>query len=257
MYRLRTAARRRRHTGARHRMARSNPIAPQVSGHPAVPGDSQPTLSFYVNRISLGDVVRGMRQLAASVALVLLVGGCSQSTPGDTAAPAPPPAFSGRQSAAIPSQVPTVGKRPPTDNLPQAAEPQSGSAGDGPHPRTHRGRRQGARRRRRRRRHPHRGHRQARPQRARADERRHRSDRESGATARSRTALATVQRRRAGPGTRSRAPARWSGSSCRVGGRCRRPSPASSHDAAQADNGTVFVSNEHGGTVTSCAAFRS
>jgi DNA-binding beta-propeller fold protein YncE len=65
-----------------------------------------------------------MRQLAASVALVLLVGGCSQSPPSDTAAPAPPPAFSGDNPRAIPSQVPTVGKRPPTDNLPQAAEPQ-------------------------------------------------------------------------------------------------------------------------------------
>ena len=65
-----------------------------------------------------------MRQLAASVALVLLVGGCSQPPPGDTAAPAPPPAFNGDNPRAIPSQVPTVGKRPPTDNLPPPAEPQ-------------------------------------------------------------------------------------------------------------------------------------
>ncbi len=65
-----------------------------------------------------------MRQLAASVALILLVGGCSQPPPSDTAAPAPLPAFGGDNPRAIPSQVPTVGKRPPTDNLPPPAEPQ-------------------------------------------------------------------------------------------------------------------------------------
>ena len=36
-----------------------------------------------------------------------------------------------------------------------------------------------------------------------------------------------------------------------MGGRSRRSSPGSApHDAAEAANGTVFVANEHGGTVT-------
>lgn len=60
-----------------------------------------------------------MRRLAALVALIFIVGACGQQPPADTATPtalAPP---------ALPSEVPTVGNRPPADDLPPPAEPQS------------------------------------------------------------------------------------------------------------------------------------
>jgi DNA-binding beta-propeller fold protein YncE len=65
-----------------------------------------------------------MRLLAASAALVLIVGGCSQQPSIDPVAPAAQPAITGDYPRAIPSNVPTVGQRPPADNLPPAAEPQ-------------------------------------------------------------------------------------------------------------------------------------
>jgi DNA-binding beta-propeller fold protein YncE len=66
-----------------------------------------------------------MRRLAAMVALVMIVGGCAQQPPADTAAPAALPVVTDDNPRAIPSQVPTEGKRPPADNLPPPAEPQS------------------------------------------------------------------------------------------------------------------------------------
>jgi len=64
-----------------------------------------------------------MRLLAASMALMLIVGGCSQQPP-DTDASSPPAAAS-LPPAVMPSLVPTEGNRPPVDDLPPAAEPQS------------------------------------------------------------------------------------------------------------------------------------
>jgi DNA-binding beta-propeller fold protein YncE len=62
-----------------------------------------------------------MRRLAAVAALLLLVGGCSQQPPADNT----PPASSAPVAApAIPSEVPTEGQRPPADDLPPPAEPQ-------------------------------------------------------------------------------------------------------------------------------------
>ena len=61
--------------------------------------------------------------LAASMALMLIVGGCSLQPP-DTDASSPPAAAS-LPPAVMPSLVPTEGNRPPVDDLPPAAEPQS------------------------------------------------------------------------------------------------------------------------------------
>jgi len=68
-----------------------------------------------------------MRLLAALAALVLIVGGCSQQPPTDTALPALHHAMAlddPDNPRAIPTNVPTVGQRPSADNLPPAAEPQ-------------------------------------------------------------------------------------------------------------------------------------
>lgn len=64
-----------------------------------------------------------MRRLAALLASTLILGGCSQQPPIDTATPdgATPP-LTGLM--AIPSEVPTEGNRPPADDLPPPAEPQ-------------------------------------------------------------------------------------------------------------------------------------
>ncbi len=64
-----------------------------------------------------------MRRLAALVALVLIVGGCGHQPPADSTAPPATSAPTGLP--AMPSEVPTEGQRPPADNLPPAAEPQS------------------------------------------------------------------------------------------------------------------------------------
>lgn len=65
-----------------------------------------------------------MRHLAALLALTLILGGCSEQPPIDSAAPpatdTPPP--TGLMS--IPSEVPTEGNRPPAEGLPPPAEPQ-------------------------------------------------------------------------------------------------------------------------------------
>ncbi|WNG91283.1 hypothetical protein [Mycobacterium sp. ITM-2016-00318] len=63
-----------------------------------------------------------MRRLATLAALIVIVGGCSEQPPPETAAP---PASSAPQARpAIPSEVPTEGNRPPADDLPPPAEPQ-------------------------------------------------------------------------------------------------------------------------------------
>jgi DNA-binding beta-propeller fold protein YncE len=61
-----------------------------------------------------------MRRLAWLVALIVIVGGCGQQPPTT------PPAQSPTELVApgIPSLVPTAGNRPPADALPPAAEPQ-------------------------------------------------------------------------------------------------------------------------------------
>jgi DNA-binding beta-propeller fold protein YncE len=64
-----------------------------------------------------------MRRLAASVALILIVGGCSQQPPADTAVP--PTSSAPTALPLMPSEVPTEGKRPPADDLPPPAEPQA------------------------------------------------------------------------------------------------------------------------------------
>jgi DNA-binding beta-propeller fold protein YncE len=63
-----------------------------------------------------------MRRLAALAALIVIVGGCSEQPPGQTAAPSASSAPQARP--AIPSEVPTEGNRPPADDLPPPAEPQ-------------------------------------------------------------------------------------------------------------------------------------
>jgi DNA-binding beta-propeller fold protein YncE len=65
-----------------------------------------------------------MRRLAALAALVLIAGGCAQQPPADTSAPHATP-MSELPLPGIPSQVPTEGNRPPADELPPPAEPQS------------------------------------------------------------------------------------------------------------------------------------
>src|SRR5215212_4400352 len=63
-----------------------------------------------------------MRRLAALAAFIVIVGGCSEHPPAETAAP---PASSAPQARpAIPSEVPTEGNRPPAEDLPPPAEPQ-------------------------------------------------------------------------------------------------------------------------------------
>ncbi len=64
-----------------------------------------------------------MRRLAALAALVLIVGGCSQQPPADTGAP-PQAGPTSLPAPGIPSQVPTDGNHPPADDLPPPAEPQ-------------------------------------------------------------------------------------------------------------------------------------
>src|SRR6476659_8483550 len=66
-----------------------------------------------------------MWRLAASVALVLIVGGCSSQPPADTGASSPQAAQTSLPPAVMPSLVPTEGNRPPADDLPPPAEPQS------------------------------------------------------------------------------------------------------------------------------------
>jgi DNA-binding beta-propeller fold protein YncE len=66
-----------------------------------------------------------MRRLAALTALIVAVGGCSQQPPTETAAPPAATAPSDLPLPGIPSQVPTEGNRPPADDLPPAAEPQA------------------------------------------------------------------------------------------------------------------------------------
>jgi DNA-binding beta-propeller fold protein YncE len=66
-----------------------------------------------------------MRLLAALAALVLIAGGCSQQPPADTALSAPQPAVTDDIPRVMASNVPTVGRPPPADNLPPPAEPQS------------------------------------------------------------------------------------------------------------------------------------
>jgi DNA-binding beta-propeller fold protein YncE len=58
------------------------------------------------------------------MALMFIVGGCSQQPPADIDASSPPAATS-LPPAVMPSLVPTEGNRPPADDLPPAAEPQS------------------------------------------------------------------------------------------------------------------------------------
>lgn len=74
------------------------------------------------------------RRLAVAVALIFIVGGCSdQPPPADTAAPpqeSPPPTG----LVVMPSEVPTEGNRPPADDLPPPAEPQSAPAQTTPIP---------------------------------------------------------------------------------------------------------------------------
>jgi DNA-binding beta-propeller fold protein YncE len=76
-----------------------------------------------------------MRRHAAVAALVLIVGGCAQP-PADNAAPSAsaPPAAGATDLPLLPSQVPTEGVRPPADKLPQAAEPQAAPPPTGPIP---------------------------------------------------------------------------------------------------------------------------
>ncbi|MDT5097835.1 MAG: hypothetical protein QOC76_1572 [Mycobacterium sp.] len=75
---------------------------------------------------SAGKYFGNMRRLAASVALVLIVGGCSPQPPADNAAQPSAPAESVPTGLPLlPSEVPTEGNRPPADNLPPPAEPQS------------------------------------------------------------------------------------------------------------------------------------
>jgi DNA-binding beta-propeller fold protein YncE len=64
-----------------------------------------------------------MRRLAALVALVLIGGGCSGEPPADTAAPQATSAPTGLPQ--LPSEVPTEGNRPPADDLRPPAEPQT------------------------------------------------------------------------------------------------------------------------------------
>lgn len=74
------------------------------------------------------------RHLAAAAALILVVGGCSEQPPVlDTAAPppgSPPPTG----MVVMPSEVPTEGSRPPAVNLPPPAEPQKAPAQTAPIP---------------------------------------------------------------------------------------------------------------------------
>ncbi|GFG51022.1 hypothetical protein CQY20_22300 [Mycolicibacterium agri] len=74
-----------------------------------------------------------MRRLAALVAAMFLVGGCANANepPADPGAPqtAPPEQF-----MSIPSNVPTVGNRPPAEGLPPPAEPLSATPQTGPTP---------------------------------------------------------------------------------------------------------------------------
>ena len=62
-----------------------------------------------------------MRRLAAVAALLVLVGGCSQQPPADNT---PQGSSAPVAAPAIPSEVPTEGNRPPADDLPPPAEPQ-------------------------------------------------------------------------------------------------------------------------------------
>ncbi|HKV18412.1 MAG TPA: YncE family protein [Mycobacterium sp.] len=62
-----------------------------------------------------------MRRLAAVAALLVLVGGCSQQPPADNT---PQESSAPVAAPAIPSEVPTEGNRPPADDLPPPAEPQ-------------------------------------------------------------------------------------------------------------------------------------
>jgi len=75
-----------------------------------------------------------MRLLAVLAALMLIVGGCSQQPPADTALSAPQPAMPDDYPRVMASTVPTVGQRPPADNLPPAAEPQSATPQTAPIP---------------------------------------------------------------------------------------------------------------------------
>jgi DNA-binding beta-propeller fold protein YncE len=66
-----------------------------------------------------------MRRLAASVVLVFVVGGCTQpSPPPDANAPGSAITTTVEVPRAIATNVPTEGKRPPADGLPPPAEPQ-------------------------------------------------------------------------------------------------------------------------------------
>lgn len=63
-------------------------------------------------------------RLAALVALVLVVGACTQQPPATAPAPSAPATTTGL----VPPGVPTEGNRPPADDLPPPAEPQSAPA---------------------------------------------------------------------------------------------------------------------------------
>jgi DNA-binding beta-propeller fold protein YncE len=78
-------------------------------------------MSFTTGELLPGRIrVPRMRRLASFVALMLLVGGCGQQSPAGPSAQSPTElAFPG-----IPSLVPTAGNRPPADALPPPAEPQ-------------------------------------------------------------------------------------------------------------------------------------
>ena len=66
-----------------------------------------------------------MRRIAALVALVLLAAGCAQQPPAEDAAPPDSTTPTALPMPGIPSEVPTEGNRPPADDLPPPAEPKS------------------------------------------------------------------------------------------------------------------------------------
>jgi DNA-binding beta-propeller fold protein YncE len=73
-----------------------------------------------------------MRRLGALAALILIVGGCSEQPQADTDAPPASSAPTGMPT--MPSEVPTEGNRPPADDLPPPAEPQSAPPQTAPTP---------------------------------------------------------------------------------------------------------------------------